>query len=62
MFKTSLTELMAKMFKAKPHFVRCIKPNTKKVANEFDDEHVQKQLLYAGVIETTRIRRDGYVT
>ena len=59
-FKNSLLDLMQKMLSAKPHFVRCIKPNTTKTPGAFSDDHVNKQLLYAGVIETTRIRRDGY--
>eukprot|EP00039_Didymoeca_costata_P009140 m.120959 g.120959 ORF g.120959 m.120959 type:complete len:1511 (-) comp14377_c0_seq1:178-4710(-) len=60
MFKNSLMDLMDKMLKAKPHFIRCIKPNTHKLPNRFDHQHVNKQLLYAGVVETTHIRRDGY--
>ena len=59
-FKNSLLDLMDKMLKAKPHFIRCIKPNLTKTPAQFSEEHVQKQLLYAGVIETTRIRRDGF--
>ena len=40
--------------------VRCIKPNNDKLPGMYTPENVQRQLLYAGVVETTRIRRDGY--
>ena len=51
---------MDKMLKASPHFVRCIKPNNDKLPGQYTAENVKRQLLYAGVVETTRIRRDGY--
>jgi len=59
-FKSSLAELMSEMSVAAPHFVRTIKPNEQKVPNTFDDELVTKQLKYCGMLETTRIRREGY--
>jgi myosin-3 len=58
-FKNSLLDLMDKMASAQPHFVRCIKPNKAKKPNDFVNEAVHQQLLYAGIVETTRIRRDG---
>ena len=43
-----------------PHFVRCIKPNNEKVPGHFDKEKVLTQLQYTGVLETIRIRRQGF--
>ncbi len=43
-----------------PHFVRCIKPNTEKSPWNFVDSFVEIQLNYTGMLETTRIRREGY--
>ena len=37
---------------------RCIKPNDKKMANQFDQERVMTQLRYTGVLETTRLRKE----
>jgi myosin-3 len=59
-FKNSLMDLIEKMARARPYFVRCIKPNNLKRGNSFNDAYVLQQLRYTGVVETTRIRRDGY--
>ena len=59
-FKNSLLDLMDKMMAARPYFVRCIKPNKQKQASYFNETDVITQLKYTGVVETTRIRRDGY--
>ena len=59
-FKNSLTILMEKMNAANPHFVRCIKPSHEKKPGCFSDEYVTNQLRYTGMLETTRIRREGY--
>ncbi|CAH3188478.1 unnamed protein product [Porites evermanni] len=59
-FKTSLAILMERMTAANPHFIRCIKPNTEKISDSIDLKYVKEQLAYTGVLETTRIRREGY--
>ncbi|KAL0965525.1 hypothetical protein UPYG_G00282450 [Umbra pygmaea] len=59
-FKHSLAVLMEKMFAANPHFVRCIKPNGSKLPNQVDNKMVMDQLRYNGLLETIRIRKDGF--
>eukprot|EP00038_Savillea_parva_P014489 m.11130 g.11130 ORF g.11130 m.11130 type:complete len:1020 (+) comp2818_c0_seq1:31-3090(+) len=59
-FTESLKDLMENMGKCQPHFVRCIKPNTKQKALDWDEELVTRQLRYSGVLETVRIRKLGY--
>lgn len=59
-FKDSLAELMKELYAAAPHFVRCIKPNMKKVPDLFVDDLTKQQLRYTGMLETTRIRKEGY--
>ncbi|XP_022104374.1 myosin-IIIb-like isoform X3 [Acanthaster planci] len=59
-FRYSLRELLFKMVTSQPHFVRCIKPNNDRVPGQFDQEKVLTQLRYTGVLETTRIRRQGF--
>ncbi|XP_073801014.1 unconventional myosin-XV isoform X2 [Danio rerio] len=59
-FQQSLLELIEKMERANPYFVRCIKPNQNKEPAVFDMELVSAQLCYSGILETVRIRREGY--
>uniref|UniRef100_A0A8C5AQU4 non-specific serine/threonine protein kinase n=1 Tax=Gadus morhua TaxID=8049 RepID=A0A8C5AQU4_GADMO len=59
-FRYSLMDLLSKMVSGQPHFVRCIKPNNDRQAHRFDQEKVVVQLRYTGVLETAKIRRQGY--
>ncbi|XP_029945692.1 LOW QUALITY PROTEIN: unconventional myosin-XV [Salarias fasciatus] len=59
-FQQSLLELVEKMERCNPFFVRCIKPNNMKQPGVFEDELVSDQLRHSGVLETIRIRREGY--
>ena len=45
-----------------PHHaaVRCVKPNSQKASGLFTHPQILTQLRYAGVLETVRIRRQGY--
>ncbi|KAL4217322.1 Myosin-IIIa [Mactra antiquata] len=59
-FRFSLMDLLAKMVAGSPHFVRCIRPNEENIPDQFDSKKVMIQLKYTGVLETTRIRREGF--
>ena len=59
-FKQQLLDLMTMLGSTDPFFIRCIKPNEHKAHNDFDQELIYNQLLYAGMLETIRIRRMGY--
>lgn len=59
-YKDSLKLLIEKIVDATPHFIRCIKPNTKRTSTEFDAPMVMQQLTYSGVIEAVKIRQSGY--
>ncbi|XP_029361674.1 unconventional myosin-XV [Echeneis naucrates] len=59
-FQSSLQELLEKMERCNPYFVRCIKPNHHKEPGVFDNELVSTQLHYSGIMETIHIRREGY--
>uniref|UniRef100_A0A4W3IC10 Myosin-IIIb-like n=1 Tax=Callorhinchus milii TaxID=7868 RepID=A0A4W3IC10_CALMI len=60
LLKHSLSVLMEKMFAANPHFIRCIKSNTNKLPSQLDSKFLMDQLRYNGLLETIRIRREGY--
>ncbi|XP_067843594.1 myosin-IIIb isoform X3 [Heptranchias perlo] len=59
-FRYSLMDLLSKMVVGQPHFVRCIKPNDDRQAEKFFEERVLVQLRYTGILETIRIRAQGY--
>lgn len=59
-FQQSLHSLMDTLNQANPFFIRCIKSNGNKIPNTFDDETVQRQLRYTGMLETVRIRQAGF--
>ncbi|XP_046961515.1 myosin-VIIa-like [Vanessa cardui] len=59
-FKTSLESLMKTLFACHPFFIRCIKPNELKKPRVFDRALCVRQLRYAGLMETAKIRQAGY--
>ncbi|XP_061605714.1 unconventional myosin-XV isoform X1 [Phyllopteryx taeniolatus] len=59
-FQQSLLELVDKMERCNPFFVRCIKPNNMKHAGVFEVDLVKGQLRHSGIMETIRIRKEGY--
>nr|XP_057937730.1 unconventional myosin-X [Doryrhamphus excisus] len=59
-FRESLHSLMATLSASNPFFVRCIKPNMAKKANQFDPDVVLNQLRYSGMLETVKIRKAGF--
>jgi myosin V len=59
-FKRQLAALESTLLSTRPHYVRCIKPNKLKSPNVFESHMILDQLLYSGVLETVRIRRQGF--
>lgn len=59
-FHTSLGNLIEAMSKCHPFFVRCVKPNNDKIPMSFDSNVVLDQLRYTGMLETIRIRKEGF--
>lgn len=59
-FKVSVSELMKNLKTKNPHYIRCIKPNDRKVAGLFDDKLVRHQIRYLGLMENIRVRRAGF--
>lgn len=45
-FKEELNNLMKTLSETSPHYVRCIKPNTEKKPNIFDDKLVLGTIIF----------------
>ncbi|XP_043547126.1 unconventional myosin-XVI [Chiloscyllium plagiosum] len=58
--RSSIRDIMGKLQNSTPHFVHCIKPNTSRQANMFDNFYVSAQLQYIGVLEMVKMIRHGY--
>lgn len=61
LFQRSMVELVNALKKMEPFYVRCIKPNYIKSATVFEDELVEHQVRYLGLLENVRVRRAGFV-
>ena len=59
--KSQMEQLATRINECDPYFVRCIKPNaSRSAAPAFDRRLVLTQLRFLGLMETCRIRRDGF--
>ncbi|XP_063946435.1 myosin-2 [Daucus carota subsp. sativus] len=61
-FKGQLFKLMQQLNNCTPHFIRCIKPNSKLLPGLYEKPLVLEQLRCCGVLEVVRISRSGYPT
>jgi hypothetical protein len=59
-YRQQLSRLVEILDAAAPHYVRCIKPNSAKAPMLFDSSLVLDQLRCIGVLETVRIRKQGF--
>eukprot|EP00941_MAST-03F_sp_MAST-3F-sp1_P004404 g4404.t1 len=65
LYMHQLHNLAETLTATEPHYVRCVKPNDihyRPVDGKasFDDWKVYRQLLYAGVMEVCKIKKEGY--
>ncbi|CAI7988969.1 Unconventional myosin-IXa [Geodia barretti] len=51
---------METLERTNPHFIRCIKSNSRKAPCQFDEDLVLRQLRYTGMVQTVQIRKAGY--
>ncbi|XP_053119977.1 unconventional myosin-Id [Hemicordylus capensis] len=60
LFKNSMIALVDNLASKEPYYVRCIKPNDKKLPHLFDEERCKHQVEYLGLLENVRVRRAGF--
>jgi myosin heavy subunit len=59
-FKKQLLDLMTIINSTTPSWIRCVKPHPAKKPNMFSNPSTINQLRSSGVLETVRLRREGY--
>jgi hypothetical protein len=59
-FKGQLGSLMLTLGACSPHFVRCMKSNSKKAAGVFESPMMIHQLRCSGLLEVCRVRQMGF--
>ena len=59
-FHTRLDNLLRTLVHAKPHFVRCLRPNEHESLTEFDRAHVAQQVRSLQVLETVNLMAKGF--
>eukprot|EP00039_Didymoeca_costata_P008665 m.114735 g.114735 ORF g.114735 m.114735 type:complete len:1149 (-) comp14177_c1_seq5:2155-5601(-) len=58
--KKQANELVNRLMKATPHYIRCIKPNETKRTHDWDKQRCMHQVQYLGLKENVRVRRAGF--
>ena len=56
-----MNTLIEELYSCDCHFVRCIKPNSKKSPKLFNSDAVLQSLRYLGVLDSIIIRKLGYI-
>jgi hypothetical protein len=59
-FREELNDLCANLEACSCRHVRCLRPNDDQAPLVFDDASMLRQCRYSGLLEATRIRRQGY--
>ncbi|ESL11997.1 myosin heavy chain [Trypanosoma rangeli SC58] len=59
-FRNQLMALMDLIGSTNPHWIRCIKPHPDKKPSMFHGREVMKQLVSCGVLDTVKMRKNGY--
>ena len=59
-FKKQLEELMIKLRSTGTNFIRCIKPNVRMIAHEFEAPSVMSQLQCAGMTSVLELMQQGF--
>ncbi|NXX41193.1 MYO1F protein, partial [Tricholaema leucomelas] len=58
--KKQANDLVSRLMKCTPHYIRCIKPNETKKPRDWEESRVKHQVEYLGLKENIRVRRAGF--
>mmetsp|Transcript_9593 Transcript_9593/g.12531 ORF Transcript_9593/g.12531 Transcript_9593/m.12531 type:complete len:1337 (+) Transcript_9593:190-4200(+) len=58
--KNQCGDLVYTLMDCEPHYVRCIKSNTRKAGGVFEEDMVLHQCRYLGLLENIKVRRAGF--
>lgn len=59
-FRSQLEDLMDNINTTSPHYIRCLKPNSRNVGDLFEAPLIIAQLRCGGVLEAVRVSRAGF--
>lgn len=59
-FRAQLGDLLATLSSCRANFIRCLKPNELKIADNLDGAFVARQLHYLGIRDVISVRRQGF--
>eukprot|EP00047_Mylnosiga_fluctuans_P022165 m.114333 g.114333 ORF g.114333 m.114333 type:complete len:972 (+) comp9158_c0_seq4:59-2974(+) len=59
-FVTSMQAMIETLNTKVPSYVRCIKPNQRKIPKRIEDDMLRHQVQYLGLVENVRVRRAGF--
>ena len=59
-FSKSVEELLGKLRATTPHYIRCLKPNQKLEPLAWDQEDMEKQVAFSGLLEVAKVRQAGF--
>jgi myosin V len=59
-FRSQLEDLMDNINTTSPHYIRCLKPNSRNVGDLFEAPLIISQLRCGGVLEAVRVSRAGF--
>ena len=59
-FASQLRDLRSRIAGTGPHYIRCLKPNDRLIADDFDESLIAHQLNCAGVLPAMKLARAGF--
>eukprot|EP00924_Labyrinthula_sp_SR-Ha-C_P015193 maker-scaffold_9-snap-gene-11.10-mRNA-1 protein AED:0.02 eAED:0.02 QI:119/1/1/1/0.6/0.66/6/325/753 len=58
--RTSAKQLVESLEQCAPHYIRCIKPNERKMEMTMEKKRVEHQVQYLGLVQNVEVKKAGY--